>query len=216
MANASPDLIWGVVRDTSCHILKARQSGRTKVMGQRGAEFTMEPNNPTGLNSWKYSGLANAKTVDVTPVEGGVLLTSKSKDAKRVGKVSAELPDRSAAAACRLPASASTPFPLARWHMLLAHLCRHRGSVVVWRMHDAVRGAAVAAKRGRDAPCAALLGCSLLANNAGHLSSRVAGPPPPVVRSRRRRSTRPPLPRISAASPRPSSRRPRTTSTAPT
>ena len=88
MANASPDFIWGVVRDTSCFILKARQSGRTKTMGKRGAEFTMEPNNPTSRNAWKYSGLANAKTVDVTPVDGGVVLTTKTKDAKRAGKVS--------------------------------------------------------------------------------------------------------------------------------
>jgi len=90
MANASPDLIWSVVRDTSCHILKHRQSGRSG-MGKRGAEFTTEANNPTSLNAWKYSGLANAKTADVTPVEGGVVLTTKSKDSKRVGKPSKAL-----------------------------------------------------------------------------------------------------------------------------
>merc|ERR1712046_322925 len=56
--------------------------------GKRGAEFTMEPNNPTARNSWKYSGLANAKTVDVTPTEGGVVLTTKTKNADRVGKPS--------------------------------------------------------------------------------------------------------------------------------
>jgi len=81
---ASPDFIWGVVRDTSCHILKHRQSGRSG-MGKRGAEFTLEPNNPTGKNAYKYSGIANEKTVDVTPTEGGVVLTTKTKNSSRKG-----------------------------------------------------------------------------------------------------------------------------------
>merc|ERR1711990_1223490 len=81
----SPELIWAITRDTSCHILKQRVSGRSG-MGKRGAEFTTEPNNPTSRNAWEYSGLANAKTADVTAVDGGVVLTTKSKNAKRVGK----------------------------------------------------------------------------------------------------------------------------------
>ena len=64
MANCSPELVWGIVRDTSCYILKQRSTGRSG-MGKRGAEFTTEPNNPTSRNAWKYSGLANPKTVDV-------------------------------------------------------------------------------------------------------------------------------------------------------
>ena len=86
--NASPDLIYSLVRDTSCFVVKKKQQGRSG-MGKRGAEFTTEANNPAGKNGWKYSGLANAKTVDVTPTEGGVVLTTKSKDSKRVGKVRA-------------------------------------------------------------------------------------------------------------------------------
>lgn len=86
MANASADFIWGVVRDTSCHIIKHRQSGKSG-MGSRGAEFTTEPNNPTGRNAFKYSGLANAKTIDVVPTEGGVVMVTKTKNAARAGKV---------------------------------------------------------------------------------------------------------------------------------
>jgi len=78
-------MIWGVVRDTSCFILKQQVSGRSG-MGKRGAEFTLEPNNPTSRNAWKYSGLANVKTVDVTPVEGGVELVTKTKAPARAGK----------------------------------------------------------------------------------------------------------------------------------
>ena len=81
----SPELIWSVVRDTSGFVLKQRVSGRSG-MGKRGAEFTTEPNNPTSRNAWKYSGLANAKTADVTAVDGGVVLTTKTKNAKRAGK----------------------------------------------------------------------------------------------------------------------------------
>merc|ERR1712083_402173 len=68
--SVSPDLIWPIVRDTSCFVVKRRQSGRSR-MGKAGARMTTEANNLTGINSFKYSGLANAKTVDLMPVSGG-------------------------------------------------------------------------------------------------------------------------------------------------
>ena len=83
----SPELIWAITRDTSCHILKQRVSGRSG-MGKRGAEFTKEPLNPTSRNAWKYSGLANPKAADVTATDGGCVLTTKTKNPKRAGKVS--------------------------------------------------------------------------------------------------------------------------------
>jgi len=85
MANASADFLWGALRDTSCYILKARQVGRSG-MGKRGAEFTMEPNNVTSKNAFKYSGLCNEKTVALVPTEGGVVLTTKTKNSARKGK----------------------------------------------------------------------------------------------------------------------------------
>ena len=82
----SNELIWGIVRDTSCHVLRRKQVGRSG-MGQRGAEFTTEPNNLTGLNAWKYSGLANSKTIDLASAgEKGVVLTTKSTEKASVGK----------------------------------------------------------------------------------------------------------------------------------
>ena len=46
-------------------------SGRKRTgMGKRGPEFTTEPNNPSGKNAFKYSGLANAKTIDVAVPRG--------------------------------------------------------------------------------------------------------------------------------------------------
>ena len=86
--NASPDLIYSLVRDTSCFVVKKKQQGRSG-MGKRGAEFTLEPNNIAGKNSWKYSGLANTKTVSLDMVEGGALLTTKSTDAADAKKVRA-------------------------------------------------------------------------------------------------------------------------------
>ena len=82
---ASPDMIWNIVRDTSSFIVKQQVSGRSG-MGKRGAEFTTEPLNPTSRNAFKYSGLANPKAVDVTPIEGGVQLVMKTKNAARAGK----------------------------------------------------------------------------------------------------------------------------------
>eukprot|EP00310_Coccolithus_braarudii_P012841 CAMPEP_0183338938 /NCGR_PEP_ID=MMETSP0164_2-20130417/6051_1 /TAXON_ID=221442 /ORGANISM="Coccolithus pelagicus ssp braarudi, Strain PLY182g" /LENGTH=140 /DNA_ID=CAMNT_0025508865 /DNA_START=123 /DNA_END=545 /DNA_ORIENTATION=- len=83
--SVSPDLLWPIVRDTSCFLQKRKQSGRSQ-MGKAGARMTTEPNNLTGINSFKYSGLANAKTVDLIPAEGGVTLVTKSRKSDRVSK----------------------------------------------------------------------------------------------------------------------------------
>jgi len=45
----SSDLIWALVRNQSCYIKKQKNV----------PVFTSEPNNLAGLNSFKYSGLAN-------------------------------------------------------------------------------------------------------------------------------------------------------------
>ena len=88
MSNFSEELCWSVVRDTSSYLLRRKQSGRCAV-GKRGAEFTTEPNNLTGLNAWKYSGLANAKTIEIAPAgEKGIVMSTKSRNSARIGKVS--------------------------------------------------------------------------------------------------------------------------------
>jgi large subunit ribosomal protein L28e len=88
MANCSPDVVWSVVKDTSSYLLKRKLSRKTG-MGKRGAQLTLEPNNLTGINSFKYSGLANAKTVGIEPTEKGIVLTTKSRKSDRIRKVSA-------------------------------------------------------------------------------------------------------------------------------
>merc|ERR1711865_293778 len=72
------------VKDTGCHVLKRKVSGKSQ-QGKAGVHLTLEPNNLTGINSFKYSGLANAKTVGIEPAKDGkgIVLTTKSrKDAK--------------------------------------------------------------------------------------------------------------------------------------
>jgi len=101
MANCSPDVIWSLVKDTSCHLLKRKVSGKSK-MGKAGVHLTLEPNNLTGINSFKYSGIANAKTVGIEPTEKGIVLTTKSRKSDRIRKVSAA----SSHACCGSP----------RWH----------------------------------------------------------------------------------------------------
>lgn len=87
MSNVSSELIWSIVRDTSCHLLKRKLTG-TCAVGKKGAEFTTEPNNVTGMNAWKYSGLANSKTIGLTAADSkGVVLTTKSRNGARIGKV---------------------------------------------------------------------------------------------------------------------------------
>ena len=87
MSNVSADVLWSCVRDQSCHLLK-RGASRRSGMGKKGGHFTMEPNNLTGINSFKYSGLANSKTVGIEPAkEGkGIVLTTKSRKDGKIRK----------------------------------------------------------------------------------------------------------------------------------
>ena len=97
MSNWSNELTWAATRDTHCYLLRRSIPGRSG-MGKAGVEFTMEPNNLTSRNSWKYSGLCNAKTVGLEATEGGVVLTTKSRNPARIGKVRRTGVDRACSA----------------------------------------------------------------------------------------------------------------------
>ncbi|KAK4602745.1 hypothetical protein RGQ29_011663 [Quercus rubra] len=76
MATVPGQLIWEMVKKNNCFLVK--EFGR----GNAGVQFSKEPNNLFNLNSFKYSGLANRKTVMIQP--GGkdlsvVLGTTKTK-----------------------------------------------------------------------------------------------------------------------------------------
>merc|ERR1712189_103919 len=71
----SAELCWSIIRNNSCFLKKSHSLTLTK-----------EPNNLTGLNSFKYNGLVNKKTVGVEPALGGkgvVLAIRKTKGARK-------------------------------------------------------------------------------------------------------------------------------------
>ncbi|KAI0721193.1 ribosomal L28e/Mak16 [Fomitopsis betulina] len=67
----SNDLQWLLLRKNSSFIVK-------RVV--EGPVFSKEPANLTNVHSWKYSGLANTKTIEVTESESGIQIrTRKAK-----------------------------------------------------------------------------------------------------------------------------------------
>lgn len=75
-SNVSPDLIWAVTKKNSSFLVK-----------RNGHQLSCEPGNLASLNSFKYSGLANPKTVDVRQSgKGAVLVVKTAKNAKSPAK----------------------------------------------------------------------------------------------------------------------------------
>eukprot|EP00630_Chrysocystis_fragilis_P005429 CAMPEP_0197394412 /NCGR_PEP_ID=MMETSP1165-20131217/5167_1 /TAXON_ID=284809 /ORGANISM="Chrysocystis fragilis, Strain CCMP3189" /LENGTH=147 /DNA_ID=CAMNT_0042920117 /DNA_START=31 /DNA_END=474 /DNA_ORIENTATION=+ len=55
MADMSPALMWQCVRNGNCFLVK-----------RNGVQLTSEPGNLANKNSFKYSGLANEKAIDIS------------------------------------------------------------------------------------------------------------------------------------------------------
>merc|ERR1712224_271266 len=60
--SASADLKWMLVKDNTSFLVK-----------KNGVEFTSEPGNLMNINTYKYSGLANNKTVDLSVNKDGAI-----------------------------------------------------------------------------------------------------------------------------------------------
>ncbi|KAM0834326.1 hypothetical protein ACQ4PT_063676 [Festuca glaucescens] len=77
MATASDSLVWELVKKNNCFLIKQFGNNNAKV------QFSKEPNNLYNVHSYKYSGLANKKTVTVQPAADKemtvVLSTTKTK-----------------------------------------------------------------------------------------------------------------------------------------
>ncbi|XP_057519997.1 60S ribosomal protein L28-2-like [Amaranthus tricolor] len=75
MAIVPGALVWEIVKKNNCFLVKEFGNGTAKV------QFSKEGNNLYNTHSYKYSGLANTKTVSVQP--GGkdsvVLSTTKTR-----------------------------------------------------------------------------------------------------------------------------------------
>merc|ERR1712110_147858 len=68
----SAELVWLCARKNSCFLQK-----------KDNRFFTTEPNNLTAKNSFRYSGLAQKKTVGLEAGEKGVVLSTKNTKATR-------------------------------------------------------------------------------------------------------------------------------------
>ncbi|KAI9022867.1 ribosomal L28e/Mak16 [Phycomyces nitens] len=73
----SADLVWELIKNNSSYIVK-----------RSGVQFSSERNNLLNLNTFKYSGLANPKSVAITPAARGVRVTlTKAKKGQFPAKV---------------------------------------------------------------------------------------------------------------------------------
>ncbi|KAJ8613516.1 hypothetical protein CTAYLR_002202 [Chrysophaeum taylorii] len=75
MADVSPSIIWGCVRNNSCFLVK-----------RNGAQLTSEPGNVMNNNTFKYSGLANEKSVDISYTDGKLAMGLKAPKRKNQPK----------------------------------------------------------------------------------------------------------------------------------
>ncbi|KAL3685105.1 hypothetical protein R1sor_003127 [Riccia sorocarpa] len=81
---ASPDLLWQLIKRNNSFLVK--QNGN----GNRSVQFSSEKNNLYNKNSFKYSGLANRKTVSIQPAGEGlavVLATTKTKKGNKPAEI---------------------------------------------------------------------------------------------------------------------------------
>jgi len=68
----SPELVWFLVRKNTSFLVK-----------RDGVEFTSERNNLRNINCFRYSGLAQDRTVNLAAKPNGVLMSFKSRKATR-------------------------------------------------------------------------------------------------------------------------------------
>ncbi|KAL7528960.1 hypothetical protein ACHAXR_002718 [Thalassiosira sp. AJA248-18] len=81
---AAPDsLVWELVKNNNSFMRK--KNGRSSRSGS--IRFSVERGNLTSRSTYKYSGLANSKTIDVTATDDNrATLTLKTKKAGTSGK----------------------------------------------------------------------------------------------------------------------------------
>ena len=82
LPNCSPELIWAATKKRSSFLVK-----------RNGLQLSAEPGNLMNANSFKFSGLANPKTVDVRQAGKGavVVLKTKKSNAPKFSTHSAQL-----------------------------------------------------------------------------------------------------------------------------
>ena len=83
MVAAADSLVWELVKNNNSFMRKV--NGKTRRSGS--VRFSVERGNLTSRSTYKYSGLANSKTIDITPTsDNRAALTLKTKKASTSGK----------------------------------------------------------------------------------------------------------------------------------
>ncbi|KAL7549134.1 hypothetical protein ACHAWF_012403 [Thalassiosira exigua] len=83
MVAAADSLVWELVKNNNSFMRKV--NGRTSRSGS--VRFSVERGNVMSRSTYKYSGLANSKTIDISPTEDNrAALTLKTKKAVNSGK----------------------------------------------------------------------------------------------------------------------------------
>ncbi|CAA0822398.1 60S ribosomal protein L28-1 [Striga hermonthica] len=77
MATVPGQLIWEIVRKNNSFLVKQFGNGTASV------KFSKEPNNLYNVHSFKYSGLANKKTVTIQPGKDQSVLLATTKTKKQ-------------------------------------------------------------------------------------------------------------------------------------
>ncbi|KAK4516318.1 uncharacterized protein ATC70_011288 [Mucor velutinosus] len=73
----SADLVWAIIKNNNSFLVKRQH-----------VQFSSEPANLMNVNSFKYSGLANYKTVSVLPAARGVRVTTRKANKQNSPKKS--------------------------------------------------------------------------------------------------------------------------------
>jgi len=83
MVAAADSLVWELVKNNNSFMRKV--NGRTRRSGS--VRFSVERGNLTSRSTYKYSGLANSKTIDISATEDNrATLTIKTKKASTSAK----------------------------------------------------------------------------------------------------------------------------------
>jgi large subunit ribosomal protein L28e len=76
----SADLVWQIVKNNNAYLVK-----------KSGVQFSSEPGNLMNVNSFKYSGIANNKSVIIGSTEKGVSFATTKASNKNLKTSSVEL-----------------------------------------------------------------------------------------------------------------------------
>jgi len=89
MVACSDQLVWELIKNNNCFLKKV--NGRSKRSGTM--RFSVEKGNLRSLSSYKHSGLANSKTVDISCTENNqAVLSTKTASKSASRSASSEIP----------------------------------------------------------------------------------------------------------------------------